>query len=261
LSAAIIFGGAASITRLAGKVVPLIAIFYIGIGVVVFLTNLSFVPEFFVTIFSQAFRPTSAIGGTVAFTIMAGLKRGIFSNEAGLGSGAHSAAVTDSEHPTEQGYLQAFGVYLTTLVVTTITAFLILVTDAPNMVATAGNGIELTGFAMTTLFGDLGAYLLTVAIFFFGFTTIPTAYFYGESNLRFLSQKKLPVLILRCCVLAVVFFSTIISPRVIFSLVDIGTGITAIINLIALQLLLPQVKKQLKKRQKASVKRKFSATT
>lgn len=240
LTASIIFGGATLITKMAGKVVPIIAIFYLGMGLIVMFTRFEFIPEFFRLIFTGAFQPAplmGGVGGSVIFTVMTGLKRGIFSNEAGLGSGAHPAAITDSEHATEQGYIQAFGVYLTTLVVTTVTAFLILVTDAHHLVATGGTGIELTQFAMNSLFGNTGTYLLALSIFFFGFTTIPTAYFYGESNMKFLFKKRWTLTILRWAVLLAVFFSSFTSARLIFSLADIGTGLTAIINLIALQLL------------------------
>jgi len=174
---------------------------------------------------------------------MVGLQRGIFSNEAGLGSGAHAASMTNSENPTEQGYIQAFGVYLTTFVVITITAFMLMVTNAN---ATTGlTGIHLTQYAMTSLFGPVGNYLLTLAIFFFGFSTVPTAYFYGESNIRFLTKNKKAVWLLRILVMAVVFVSAQTASSFIWSLVDLGTGATSTINLVALVVLSTQVKKAL----------------
>ena len=245
ITASIIFGGVTSITKIVSKVVPLIAIFYIGMGLIVIVTNLAYVPIFIMTILKDAFSPAPFVGGTVMFTILTGMKRGIFSNEAGLGSGAHAAAITNNQNPTEQGYIQALGVYLTTLLVVTITAFLIMVTDATTLANHSGNGIELTEFAMTALFGKTGGLLLAISIFFFGFSTVITAYFYGESNLKFLTTKKSAITILRLMVVAVVFLSTISSARIIWSLVDIGTGITAVINLFAILLLGGQVKKHL----------------
>ena len=239
----IIFGGISTLTQLVSKFVPLVAIFYVGIGLLVFFTNLDFVPTFFTTIISDAFRPAPFVGGTVMFTILTGMQRGIFSNEAGLGSGAHAAAITNNQLPTEQGYIQAFGVYLTTLVVVTITAFLILVTDATSLATHSGNGIELTEFAMHTLFGEIGKILLTISIFFFGFSTVLTAYFYGEVNTKFLFKSKKSIILLRLLVILTVFFSSIGSAKIIWSLVDVGTGITAIINLFAIFLLSSQVKK------------------
>ena len=243
MTAMIVFGGISTLTQLVSKFVPLIAIFYVGMGLLVFFTNLDFVPTFFTTIISDAFRPAPFVGGTVMFTILTGMQRGIFSNEAGLGSGAHAAAITNNQLPTEQGYIQAFGVYLTTLVVVTITAFLILVTDATNLATHSGNGIELTEFAMHTLFGEIGKILLTISIFFFGFSTVLTAYFYGEANTKFLFKSKNSITLLRILVILTVFVSSIGSAKIIWSLVDVGTGITAIINLFAIFLLSSQVKK------------------
>ena len=116
------------------------------------LTHLSYIPTFFTTILEDAFQPSPLIGGTVMFTIITGIKRGVFSNEAGMGSGAHAAATTDSEFPIEQGYIQAFGVYVTTLFICTITAFLIMVTDAISVADNYSNGIELTQYALTDVY-------------------------------------------------------------------------------------------------------------
>jgi len=245
----IIFGGISAITKLVSKVVPIVAIFYVGLGLVVFLTHLNYVPTFITTIITDAFKPAPFVGGTMMFTVLTGMKRGIFSNEAGLGSGAHAAAVTNNEYPTEQGYIQAFGVYLTTLIVVTITAFLIMVTDAANIGIHSGNGIELTEFAMIALFGRIGGPLLALSIFFFGFSTVLTAYFYGEANVKFLTNNYKMLIALRLLVIGVVFISAISSARMIWSLVDIGTGVTAIINLFAILLLSSQVKSYLAREQ------------
>jgi len=244
LTGIILMGGATGITKLVSKVVPAIAIFYIGLGAIAIAMNLGYIGEFFQIIISDAFTGSSIVGGSVMGTLMVGLQRGIFSNEAGLGSGAHAASMTNSKSPTEQGYIQAFGVYLTTFVVITITAFMLMVTGAPAMSGTL-RGIQLTQYAMSSLFGPMGVYLLTLAIFFFGFSTVPTAYFYGESNIKFLTQNKSAVLILRLLVMAVVFVSALSSSTFIWSLVDLGTGTTATINLIALIVLSTQIKSAL----------------
>ena len=241
VTALILLGGAAGITQLVSKLVPIIAFFYISMGLFALFTHLDFVGTFFQTIIADAFNVSSLLGGG----LMVGLQRGIFSNEAGLGSGAHAASMTDSERPTQQGYIQAFGVYLTTLVVITITAFMLMVTGAPSMAGQLGNGIQLTQYAMNSLFGPLGNYLLTLSIFFFGFSTIPTAYFYGESNIRFLTKKPEAIWVLRILVVVTVFVSSITSSTFLWSLVDLGTGTTATINLIALIGLASQVKRAL----------------
>ncbi len=245
LSGTIIFGGASSVAKITSKIVPIMALFYIGIGVLVMIMNLDYIPTFFITIFEDAFKPSPLIGGTVMFTIITGVKRGVFSNEAGMGSGAHAAAVTDSEYPVEQGYIQAFGVYVTTLLICTITAFLIMVTNAITIADTYANGIEITQYALTLLFGPIGGVILSVAIFFFAFSTILTGYFYGESNVKYLFNDSKILFPIRLTVLIVIIISACGSASLIWSLVDIGVGLTATINVIALCYLASQVKEEL----------------
>ena len=247
LSGCIIFGGAASIAKMTSKIVPIMALFYIGIGIFVMLTHLSYIPTFFTTILEDAFQPSPLIGGTVMFTIITGIKRGVFSNEAGMGSGAHAAATTDSEFPIEQGYIQAFGVYVTTLFICTITAFLIMVTDAISVADNYSNGIELTQYALTSLFGPIGGIILAIAIFFFAFSTILTGYFYGESNVKYLFKTNHVLFLVRIIVVVVIIISACASAGLIWSLVDIGVGLTATINIIALCYLASEVKKRLRK--------------
>ena len=170
------------------------------------------------------------------YTIIIGIKRGVFSNEAGMGSGAHAAAVTNSDNPTDQGYIQSFGVYVTTLFICTITAFLIMVTNAVEVGTTHSNGIELTQYALTELFGPIGGVILAISIFFFAFSTILTGYFYGVCK----NEKILyPV---RVIVLIVILISSIGSASLIWSLVDLGVALTATINVMALCYLAKEVK-------------------
>ncbi len=251
LSGAIIFGGASSVAKITSKIVPIMALFYIGIGVLVMIMNLDYIPTFFITIFEDAFKPSPLIGGTVMFTVITGVKRGVFSNEAGMGSGAHAAAVTDSEYPVEQGYIQAFGVYVTTLMICTITAFLIMVTNAITIADTYANGIEITQYALTLLFGPIGGVILSIAIFFFAFSTILTGYFYGESNVKYLFNDSKILFPIRLTVLIVIIISACGSASLIWSLVDIGVGLTATINVIALCYLASQVKEELRRVKKS----------
>ena len=190
ITSMIIFGGASTIAKMTSKIVPIMALFYIGIGLFVMITHFDYIPTFFMTIFQDAFQPSPLIGGTVMYTIIIGIKRGVFSNEAGMGSGAHAAAVTNSDNPTDQGYIQSFGVYVTTLFICTITAFLIMVTNAVEVGTTHSNGIELTQYALTELFGPIGGVILAISIFFFAFSTILTGYFYGECNVKYLCKNE-----------------------------------------------------------------------
>lgn len=245
ITSMIIFGGASSIANITSKIVPLMALFYIGIGLFVIITHLDYLPTFFTTIFEDAFKPSPLVGGTVMYTIITGIKRGVFSSEAGMGSGAHAAAVSDNKNPTDQGYIQSFGVYVTGILVCTITAFLIMVTNAVEVGNTLSNGIELTQYALTQLFGPIGGIILAIAIFFFAFSTILTGYFYGECNLKYLFNNERVLYIVRMIVLIVILASSIGSASLIWSLVDVGVGLTATINVMALCYLAKEVKNRI----------------
>ena len=242
ITSMIIFGGASTIAKMTSKIVPIMALFYIGIGLFVMITHFDYIPTFFMTIFQDAFQPSPLIGGTVMYTIIIGIKRGVFSNEAGMGSGAHAAAVTNSDNPTDQGYIQSFGVYVTTLFICTITAFLIMVTNAVEVGTTHSNGIELTQYALTELFGPIGGVILAISIFFFAFSTILTGYFYGECNVKYLCKNEKILYPVRVIVLIVILISSIGSASLIWSLVDLGVALTATINVMALCYLAKEVK-------------------
>ena len=242
ITSMIIFGGASTIAKMTSKIVPIMALFYIGIGLFVMITHFDYIPTFFMTIFQDAFQPSPLIGGTVMYTIIIGIKRGVFSNEAGMGSGAHAAAVTNSDNPTDQGYIQSFGVYVTTLFICTITAFLIMVTNAVEVGTTHSNGIELTQYALTELFGPIGGVILAISIFFFAFSTILTGYFYGECYVKYLCKNEKILYPVRVIVLIVILISSIGSASLIWSLVDLGVALTATINVMALCYLAKEVK-------------------
>ena len=242
ITSMIIFGGASTIAKMTSKIVPIMALFYIGIGLFVMITHFDYIPTFFMTIFQDAFQPSPLIGGTVMYTIIIGIKRGVFSNEAGMGSGAHAAAVTNSDNPTDKGYIKSFGVYVTTLFICTITAFLIMVTNAVEVGTTHSNGIELTQYALTELFGPIGGVILAISIFFFAFSTILTGYFYGECNVKYLCKNEKILYPVRVIVLIVILISSIGSASLIWSLVDLGVALTATINVMALCYLAKEVK-------------------
>ena len=248
ITSMIIFGGASTIAKMTSKIVPIMALFYIGIGLFVMITHFDYIPTFFMTILQDAFQPSPLIGGTVMYTIITGIKRGVFSNEAGMGSGAHAAAVTNSDNPTDQGYIQSFGVYVTTLFICTITAFLIMVTNAVEVGTTHSNGIELTQYALTELFGPIGGVILAISIFFFAFSTILTGYFYGECNVKYLCKNEKILYPVRVIVLIVILISSIGSASLIWSLVDLGVALTATINVMALCYLAKEVKVIMKKK-------------
>ena len=243
LTGLIIYGGTETIAKTSSKIVPFMAIAYVLLGIYVIFTNLDYVPVFFTTIFQDAFGFSQISGGTLGAIIATGFKRSVFCSEAGMGSGAHAAATTNSKNPTDQGYIQALGVYITMFLISTITAFLIMVTDATSIANSSSNGIEITQYALTSLFGELGGYFLTIAIFFFAFSTILTGYFYGESNIKYLFNNDKYLNVVRFLTILTIIISAIASPSLLWSLVDLGVGITAIINVIAIFLLAKKVKK------------------
>ncbi|MGL4338581.1 MAG: alanine/glycine:cation symporter family protein [Turicibacter sp.] len=247
LSSFIIFGGTQAIAKTTSKIVPIMALFYILIGIFVMFLNITYIPIFFKTIIEEAFGVNQLAGGALGITIITGIKRSVFCSEAGMGSGAHAAAISDNEFAVEQGFIQAFGVYVTTLLICTITAFLIMVTNAVSIGTPHSNGIEMTQYALTSLFGPLGGILLTVAIFFFAFSTILTGYFYGESNIKYLYNNEKLLNIVRLLVIIVIIIASCGSPSLIWTVVDIGVALTATINVIALCYLAPQVKVELRK--------------
>ena len=237
LTAITISGGISKISKLIARIVPVIAIFFLGLGAVSLIINFSYIPTFFTEIISHAFGFAPLAGGGIGTAVAIGIKRGVFSNEAGLGTGAHAAGLTHHENPDEQGYLGILGIYLTTIVSVTIVAFMIMSTGAHMHVTYADNGIEFLHFSLLQQYGDITQVILPAIIFFFGFSTVITAYLYGEMNIKFLTEKKSAVIMLKLLLLFVVFAAGVANPRNIWSLVDIGVGMTALINLVAIFLL------------------------
>jgi len=243
LTAITIMGDITKISKLIAKIVPFIAILFFGLAIVTIIINFTYIPTFFNEIITNAFDLRSITGGGFGIVIITGIKRGVFSNEAGLGTGAHAAALTHHKNPQDQGYIGVLGIYLTTIVSVTLVAFMIMSTDAHNIAITTGNGIEFLYFSLIQLFGNITSIILPTIIFFFGFSTVITAYLYGVMNIKFLSDKKATITGLRILLLLVVFIASTSNPSAIWSLVDTGVGITAIINLIAIIMLRKHIKK------------------
>jgi len=256
LLAMVIFGGVKRIARVAEIVTPFMAGTYILIVVVILLMNFQNIPDVFVMIFKSAFGFDQALGGIVGSAISMGVKRGIFSNEAGQGTAPHAAAACEVNHPTKQGLVQAFSVYVDTLLVCTATALVILITGTFRVYDTAQQ-VVYTGHAMPeaiTEYGPVntqlaidstlpgfGSGFVAVALFFFAFTTIMSYYFQAETNLYFLFRKKKTAFyminILRFAMMLVVFFTAINTMTLAWNMADIGVGMMAWLNLIAILLL------------------------
>ncbi len=243
ISAVVIFGGIRTIARTAELIVPVMALLYLALAVFVVGMNLDKVPGAIALIFKSAFGFQEAAAGGLGYAIaqamINGIKRGLFSNEAGMGSAPNAAASATPypPHPASQGYVQMLGVFADTMVICTATVAIILVSGeyVPHGEVT---GIELTQRALSSQVGDWGSIFVAVAIFFFAFTSIIANYSYAETNLIFLEHNhKAGLNVFRLIVLGMVMFGSIGSLPVIWSLADVSMGLMAIVNLVAIILL------------------------
>ncbi|OUS67641.1 sodium:alanine symporter family protein [Pseudoalteromonas sp. A601] len=242
-SGIIIFGGLKTISRFAEMVVPFMALAYLLVALYVCAMNASELPTVFMRIINSAFGIEQAGAGAIGYGVMQamiqGIKRGLFSNEAGMGSAANAAATAtpNPPHPASQGYVQMLGVFIDTVVICSATAALILLSD--QLVADSGvTGIALTQAALEEHVGSWGAVFVAIAILFFAFTSIVANYSYAETNLLFLEHNhEHGMLIFRIIVLAMVMFGSVSELGLIWTLADISMGMMAIVNVIALFML------------------------
>ena len=186
LTLLIIFGGIRRIARVSGVIVPIMALGYIVLALGVVLFNLGRLPEVLELIVADAFGWEQTLGGAVGAALMQGIKRGLFSNEAGMGSAPNVAATAHVSHPVKQGLIQTLGVFTDTLVICTCTAFIILFGGVPDA---SLNGIQLTQAALESEIGPAGGVFVAVAIFLFAFSSIIGNYYYGEANIRFITPR------------------------------------------------------------------------
>ena len=248
LVAPVVFGGLRSVARVAGKVVPVMAILYVLLALFIIITNFSEFPAAIVLIVKSAFGLEQAAGGVLGYGIaqamINGIKRGLFSNEAGMGSAPNAAATAKShpDHPAVQGFMQMLGVFIDTLVICTATASIIILSGVVSDPNVEQEGIQLTQLALSEYVGDMGIYFIAVAIFFFAFTSIIANYSYGESNLEFISGEKsakVAIMIFRFLVLGMVFVGSVASLPAIWNFADLSMGLMALTNLVAIVILSP----------------------
>ena len=264
LLALVIIGGIKSIAKVASIVTPFMALGYIILTIVVVAKHIDMVPAVFNAIVTGAFGIKPVAGGILGSTIMMGVKRGIFSNEAGQGGGAIVSASAAVSHPAKQGLAQAFSVYVDTLLICTGTALMILCSGTYNifdaktgemLVAMSpdlgANYVGFTQAAVDSVLSGLGGTFVSAALLFFVFTTVMAYYFYGESSIMYIFQgkpgwEKAAIWCFRAGLLLMTIFGAVKEANVIWQLGDIGVGITAWINVIALLLLCPQAFKALR---------------
>lgn len=230
----IICGSIQRISRFSEIVVPIMAIAYILLALVIIAMNITQIPTVFKLIVTEAFNLQSTVGGGIGMAMLMGIKRGLFSNEAGEGSAPNVAATASVSHPVKQGLVQTLAVYTDTLIICTCTAFIILFS---GMFYTQYNGIELTQVALTHEIGPFGAYFVSIAIFLFAFTSIVGNYYYGETNIQFLTSNKWVLYLYRVVVAAMVMIGAVASLDLVWALADITMGMMTICNLAAILLL------------------------
>ncbi|MET0290267.1 MAG: alanine/glycine:cation symporter family protein [Pseudoxanthomonas sp.] len=249
--AVIIFGGVKRIANFAEVVVPFMALAYILAALVVMGLNFDRVPDMFALIFKSAFGAHAAFGAMMGLAVEWGVKRGIYANEAGQGTGPHAAAAAEVSHPAKQGYVQAFAIYFDTMMICTATAFLILSTGNYNVFSPEGTALysglanvpEGAGYVQASVESVLpgwGAGFVAIALFFFAFTTIMAYYYMAETNLAYVNGAKrrpFTVLLLRLGIVGMVVFGAFNDAKMAWMLGDLGVGIMAWLNIIAILIL------------------------
>ena len=235
LTALVVFGGLTRIAKVAGYMVPVMAGAYLLVAFVVTVMNITLVPEVLVTIVKCAFDFDAVMGAGFGMAIMTGIKRGLFSNEAGMGSVPNAAATADASHPVKQGLVQALGVFVDTMLVCTSSAMIVLL--SPDWQQTGMTGIELVQRNLTDQLGAWTNPFMTVTILFFAFSSIIGNYFYGEVNMDFISRRPVALKIFRACVVIMVFFGSISTMSLVWNLADLFMALMAIVNLVAITLL------------------------
>ncbi|MEV5039508.1 alanine:cation symporter family protein [Peribacillus frigoritolerans] len=247
----IIFGGVKRIANAATLIVPFMALGYILLSVVIVLMNITELPGVISLIFRSAFGLDSAFGGIIGMAIAWGVKRGVYSNEAGQGTGAHPAAAAEVSHPAKQGLVQAFSVYIDTLFVCSATAFMILFTGMYNTQAENGSyivnnlgdvtpGPGYTQAAIDSVIPGFGAGFVAIALFFFAFTTIMAYYYIAETNIAYLMRNrngKSAMFALKLIILAASFYGSVRTAELAWALGDAGLGIMVWLNVIAILIL------------------------
>ena len=242
----IIFGGVKKIASTSTKIVPFMTIGYISVAVYACIVNITSIPQIFLDIVGSAFKLKPFFGGFIG-TMVIGVQRGIFSNEAGLGTGAIASSTVETNDACSQGYIQMIGVYITTLLICTSTAIIILTAPYQNLVLSDINGIEITQYAFKYHLGEFGNYIVFISIILFSFSTILTGYYDGESSLKYFYKtlKNKYLLVLKSITLFILFAGCLISSTMLWTIVDILVAIEALINIYALIKLRKDVNEEL----------------
>ncbi|CAM2826743.1 amino acid carrier protein [Mammaliicoccus fleurettii] len=234
ITAIVIFGGVRSIATLSSFIVPIMAIIYIFMVLIILLLNFDQILPMISTIIKSAFGIDQAAGGAVGFAVLQGVKRGLFSNEAGMGSAPNAAATAAVSHPVKQGLIQSLGVFFDTILVCTATAIMILLYTGLKFGEGQPQGVAVTQSALNEHLGSAGGIFLTVAITLFAFSSVIGNYYYGQSNIEFLSTNKMILFVFRCFVVLLVFVGAVVKTETVWNTADVFMGLMAIVNIVAI---------------------------
>lgn len=234
-TAVIVFGGLKRIVSVTQILVPVMALAYIAVALLVVFLNISELPNVFILIFKSAFGFEEAFAGMVGAAIMNGIKRGLFSNEAGMGSAPNAAATASVSHPVKQGLIQTLGVFIDTIIVCTSTAAIVLLSDA--YLQSEAASVNLTQVSLVDSLGSWASTFLAIAIFMFAYSSVIGNYYYGETNIGFIKESKTMLLIFRVLVVGFVMFGSVAKVQLVWDLADLFMALMAIINLVAILML------------------------
>ncbi|KGY12479.1 sodium:alanine symporter [Vibrio tubiashii] len=253
----IIFGGVKRIANFTQIVVPFMALAYIVTAFIIILLNIGEVPRVFSMIIGDAFTPMAGVGAAIGW----GVKRGVYSNEAGQGTGPHAAAAASVDHPAQQGLVQSFSIYIDTLLVCSATAFMIIITGAYNVHGAEGflvqnvaadiaaNGPVFTQMAIESALPGIGKPFIAVALFFFAFTTILAYYYIAETNVAYIRRHVKVnglMFLLKVALIAVVFYGTVKTANLAWAMGDVGVGLMAWLNIVGILIIFFMSKPALK---------------
>ena len=234
LSGAVIFGGIQRVASFSTLLVPIMAGIYLLIALIIIVLHIDQVPAMFALILHDAFSPQAAVGGGIGTAILTGIRRGLFSNEAGEGSIPNAAATANVTHPVKQGLVQAFGVYVDTWIVCSATAFIVLLTGQYTIGGDT-TGIALAQDSLASVIGPWASSLLAVLIFLFAFSSVVGNYYYGEINIHFFGENTERALLLyRLAVVAMVFFGCVAALGLVWNLADLFMAMICLTNLYAI---------------------------
>lgn len=236
LTGIIIFGGVQRISKITSIIVPVMAIFYVGVVAFVVITNFNLIPSVLNLIVTEAFGFREAGVGLLVGALIEGTRRGLFSNEAGMGSVPHAAAAAHVSHPVKQGLVQSLGVFFDTIIICSATAFAILLSDVYQQ-GTATSGVALTQASLSDHLGSWAVGFVAIAIFFFAFSSLIGNYYYGESNIQFIKNGTIWLQVYRLAVVLMIVVGSYIEIGLAWGLADIFMAFTAAVNLIVILLI------------------------